>query len=80
MWLVNFVLIVGTLISLLVFGWGAYLEGLHPHSNVAREWEGPVPLPIARPKMVSQEPVEIEVPREPRAPKQQRKTKLRRDL
>jgi len=79
MWLINFVLIVGTLISLLVFGWGAYLEGSRRESKVVSPFEGRVPLPVPRPKLVAQEPAEVEVLREPRAPKQ-RKTKLRRDL
>jgi hypothetical protein len=79
MWFVSFVLIVGTLISLLVFGWGAYLEGSRPETKVVSPIAGPVPLPMPKPKSVAQESVEIEALREPRAPKQ-RKTKVRRDL
>jgi hypothetical protein len=80
MWLVNFVLILGTLISLLVFGWGAYLETLHPQASQTSPLAGPVPLPLPRPKAVAQEPVEIEAITQPRASPNQRKTKVRRDL
>jgi hypothetical protein len=80
MWFVNFVLIVATLISLLVFGWGAYLESLRPEIKAASPFGGPVPLPIPRPKTVAQEPVEVDVITQPRPPSGQRKTKLRRDL
>jgi hypothetical protein len=80
MWFLNFVLIVGTLISLLVFGWGAYLESLRPEIKAASPFGASVPLPIPRPKTVAQETVEIEVIRQPRPPPSQGKTKLRRDL
>ena len=80
MWLVNFVLIVGTLISLLVFGWGAYLESLHPQATLTSPFAGPVPLPLPRPKAVAREPAEPETIREMRTPPNQRKTKVRRDL
>jgi len=76
MWLVNFVLIVGTLISLLVFGWGAYRESLPPQATLASPFAGPVPLPLPRPK----EPAEIETITQPRTPPNQRKTKVHRDL
>jgi hypothetical protein len=79
MWFVNFVLIVGILISLLVFGWATYLEGLRSETKVVSPITDRVPLPMARPKNVVQEPVEIEVLREPHLPKQ-RKTKARHDL
>ena len=80
MWLVNCVLILGTLISLLVFGWGAYRESLPPQATLASPFAGPVPLPLPRPKTVAKEPVEIETITQPRLPPNQRKTKVRRDL
>ena len=80
MWLVNCVLILGTLISLLVFGWGAYLERLPSQATPASPFAGPVPLPLPRPKAVAQEPVEVEAITQPRTPPNQRKTNVRRDL
>jgi hypothetical protein len=79
MWFVNVVLIVGTLISLLVFGWGAYLESLRPQTQAASPFAGPVPLPIPRPKTVALERVEIEPITQPRPSPSQRKPKPRRD-
>jgi hypothetical protein len=79
MWFINFVLIVGTLISLLVFGWATYLEGSRPETKVMSPIAGPVPLPMSRSKNVAQEPVETEFLRQPLLPKQ-RRTKVRRDL
>jgi hypothetical protein len=79
MWFVNFILIAGTLISLLVFGWGAYLESLRPEVEVASPFTGPVPLPIPRPKTVALEPVQIETITPPRSSSKERKTKPRRD-
>ena len=64
MWLVNYVLIVGTLTQ----------------ATLASPFAGPVPLPLPRPKAVAREPAEPETIREMRTPPNQRKTKVRRDL
>ena len=64
MWLVNYVLIVGTLTQ----------------ATLASPFAGPVPLPLPRPKTVAKEPVEIETITQPRTPPNQRKTNVRRDL
>jgi hypothetical protein len=80
MWFINFVLVVGTLISLLVFGWATYLEGSHPLTKVMHPIADPVPLPISRPKPKDalQEAVENVVESQ-QQPAKQRRTRLRHE-
>ena len=76
MWFINFTLVVGILISLLVFGWATYLEGARPVTKVMGAISGPVPLPMSRPRpkdFAVQEPVEEVVAKEPRPARQRAK-------
>jgi hypothetical protein len=77
MWFISFVLAVGALISLLVFGSAAYLESSGA-ARVTRALNGPVPLPKARPVSLVKQLEETEVVKQPPLPKQNlRRTKLR---
>jgi len=77
MWFISFVLAVGALISLLVFGSAAYLESTGS-VNMARAVRGPVPLPRARPVSRVKEPEADEAVKQLPLPKQNlRRAKVR---
>ena len=78
MWFIGFVVAVGALISLLVFGSAAYLESTGPlkSANIF----GAVPLPKARPVSLVKEPEENEAVKQLPVPKEkQHRARTRRD-
>jgi hypothetical protein len=78
MWFSSFVLAVGALITLLVFGSAAYLESTGS-VNMARAISGPVPLPKAKPVARVKEPEENEMVTQPPLPEQMpRRANVRR--
>jgi hypothetical protein len=78
MWFISFVLAVGAVISLLVFGSAAYLESTGS-VNMAKAVSGPVPLPKARPMSRVKEPEAAEVVKQLPLPKQMpRRANVRR--
>ena len=77
MWFISFVLAVGALISLLVFGSAAYLESTGS-VKLAGAVRGPVPLPRARPVSRVKEPEADEAVKQLPLPKQNlRRAKVR---
>jgi hypothetical protein len=73
MWFINFVIAIGVLLSLLLFGGITYLERW-PLEARTSPITGPIPLPRRKPKLAGDSPAEVETVSEPK-PNEPRKAR-----